>query len=42
MVTFSDLSIADIILNPDTTSMMMAAKNASTLKNDNIWRNNEF
>ncbi|MEI6774477.1 MAG: hypothetical protein WCL18_06940 [bacterium] len=36
MVTLSDLSIADIILNPDTTNMIIAAKNASTLKNDNI------
>lgn len=35
-VTFSELSIADIILNPETTSMIIAAKNANTLKNDNI------
>ena len=38
----SDLSIADIILNPATTNMTIAAKNASTLKNDSIWKNNQF
>jgi hypothetical protein len=36
ILTLSDLSIAAIILKPETTSIIIAAKKARTLKKDKI------